>query len=123
MKSAMPLLISVVVTVGLLTGCTPSANSAVSDCEVAFTSLAPLVPVDGLDLLISEQFASTLETCASVDQWLLQLSRHPSSAGEREIDRARALEYLAASCQLLADASRQSSVCLQAESDGQFVPR
>lgn len=105
-----------------MAGCAPQVDAEIT-CQSAFDALAPIEPVDGLDMLISDDVAATVEHCESIQQWIDQLSAHPDVVALKRVDRNRALYYLALSCQLLADQSRSAAVCVQAESEGLFLPQ
>ncbi len=110
-----------IVLMGLIGGCAAETTDK-GTCHAAFNSLAPVKRVDGLEMVISDDFAATLEQCDSIEHWIDQLTRNPEVLSVNAIDREQALDYLAAACQLLANQSLSTSICAEAESEGLFSP-
>jgi len=54
-----------------MAGCAPQVDAEIT-CQSAFDALAPIEPVDGLDMLISDDVAATVEHCESIQQWIDQ---------------------------------------------------
>lgn len=105
-----------------ISACQAPPPDAQAACEDAVVSVPDIEQLEGLDLIVSLDFARTLASCATSAEWMTAVRANPESVGAPNLSESDATTYLVAACQLPHNEVVESPACRDAEELGIFTP-